>query len=121
MTDYIDRKAVMNTLAELYAFYGKEVRLPHERACLMNDIDSPRMAIEKAEKMVLAISSDDVVSVVRCKDCGLWNEYDRAGRESLNNLRCSCANFSGEDGYTVYTAPNDFCSYGERKVYEEDI
>ena len=63
----------------------------------------------------------EAAQVVRCKDCGLWNEWDRAEHESLNNLRCSCAHFSGEDGYTVYTAPNDFCSYGERKVYEEDI
>ena len=57
----------------------------------------------------------DAEQVVRCKDCDLWNEWDRAGHESLNNLRCSCANFSGEDGYTVYTGPNDFCSYGERR------
>lgn len=57
----------------------------------------------------------DAVEVMRCKDCELWNEWDRAGHESLNNLSCSCAYFSGEDGYTVCTAPNDFCSYGERR------
>ena len=61
----------------------------------------------------------EAAQVVRCKDCELWNEWDRSGHESLNNLRCSCACFSGEDGYTVCTAPNDFCSYGEPKPIEK--
>lgn len=31
----------------------------------------------------------------------------------VGNFVCSCAHWSG-DGYTVYTKPDDFCSYGER-------
>ena len=104
MADYIDRKAVMNALAELYAFYGKEVHLPHGRVCLMNDIDDPRKAIEKAEKMVLSLSSDDVVPVVRCKDCVHYREHP-LGEEMV------CMNYIDY----LYTEPNDFCSYGERR------
>lgn len=109
MADYIDRKAVMNALAELYAFYGKEVHLPHGRVCLMNDIDDPRKAIEKAEKMVLSLSSDDVVPVVRCKDC----RYFRSNNE--NQTYCNA-----RDGLSD-PEENYFCSYGERKNNEEDI
>ena len=53
------------------------------------------------------IPTADVVEVVRCGECS-------AGRKSLGNFRCSCAHWSNEDGYTVYTGPNDFCSYGVR-------
>lgn len=74
---------------------------------------------EAAVYLVESAPSVDAVEVVRCKDCELWNEWDRAGHESLNNLSCSCAYFSGEDGYTVCTAPNDFCSYGERREDHE--
>ena len=59
----------------------------------------------------------DVVEVVRCKDCGWWNEDDSAGWGHLGNNVCACAYFSNEDGYTVYTEPNDYCSKGQR---EED-
>lgn len=110
MADYIDRKAVMNALIELYAFYGKEVHLPHKRVCLMNDIDDPRMAIEKAEEMVLNLPAVDVVPVVRCKNCVHYREYPW-GEGKV------CMNYE----YFLHTEPNDFCSDGERKVYEEDI
>ena len=56
----------------------------------------------------------DVVEVVRCKDCGWWNEDDSAGWGDLGNNVCTCAYFSNEDGYTVYTEPNDYCSKGQR-------
>lgn len=75
--------------------------------------------VETVIEDIKAVPAVDVAQVVRCKDCDLWNEWDRAGHESLNNLRCSCAYFSGEDGYTVYTAPNDFCSCGERRADNE--
>ena len=78
MVDYIDRKAVMNALTERYAFYGKEVPIPLGGSCLMNDIDDPRRAIEIAEKLVLSLSSADVVPVVRCKDC----RYFRSNNEN---------------------------------------
>ena len=61
----------------------------------------------------------DVVEVVRCKDCVWWNEDDSAGWGDLGNNVCACAYFSNEDGYTVYTEPNDYCSKGQRKEGEE--
>lgn len=60
----------------------------------------------------------DMVQVVRCKDCGWWNEDDSAGWGDLGNNVCACAYFSNEDGYTVYTEPNDYCSKVQRKEDE---
>ena len=47
----------------------------------------------------------DAAAVVRCKDCDLWNAWDKHG-----NL-CSCAHFTQDDAAPVYTKPDDFCSY----------
>ena len=57
----------------------------------------------------------DAVHVVRCWECELWNEWDYSGHKELGNFVCSCAHWTNEDGYVVYTKPDDFCSYGERK------
>ena len=70
---------------------------------------------QRAIEAVRAVPAADVVEVVRCKDCDLWNEWDEAGHKKLGNYACSCAYFSNEDGYLVYTGPDDYCSYGERK------
>lgn len=63
---------------------------------------------------------NNIVEVVRCKDCDMWNEEDFSGRKSLGNYRCSCAEWSNmEDGRRVYTGPDEFCSRGERKGGDE--
>ena len=53
--------------------------------------------------------------LVRCWECELWNDWDSAGHKELGNFVCSCAHWTNEDGYVVYTKPEDFCSYSERK------
>lgn len=75
-------------------------------------------AITEFMEQVGNIQGADVVEVVRCKDCGWWNEDDSAEWGDLGNNVCACAYFSNEDGYTVYTEPNDYCSKGERKEDE---
>ena len=75
-------------------------------------------AITEFMEQVGNIQGADVVEVVRCKDCDLWNEWDESGHEQTGNYACSCAYFSNEDGYIVYTGPDDYCSYGERKEDE---
>lgn len=49
------------------------------------------------------------IEVICCKDCDLWNTWDKYG-----NL-CSCSHFTQDDAAPVYTRPNDFCSYAEKK------
>lgn len=60
-----------------------------------------------------------IPDIVRCKECDMWNDWDSHGHMELNNFRCSCAHWSNEDGHTCYTAPDDFCSYGQRRESEE--
>lgn len=64
--------------------------------------------------------SHDVVPIVRCDKCSYWNDWDSTGKVSLGNYRCSCAYWTSEDGPTWYTAPVDFCSYGELKDVDND-
>lgn len=95
MTDYIRRdEAIFRGMA--VALVG--LNTPREIKALFDEIPAA-----------------DVVEVVRCKDCDLWNEWDETGHEQTGNYACSCAYFSNEDGYVVYTRPDDYCSHGERK------
>ena len=52
----------------------------------------------------------DAVEVVRCKDCGWWNENDSIFCSATKECRCGYWK-----GLFDYCKPNDFCSYGERK------
>lgn len=56
-------------------------------------------------ELLVKYLEEEVVEVVRCKDC----EY---GREEDHNTY-SCANFP--DGIGGYISGECFCSYGERK------
>lgn len=57
---------------------------------------------------------DNTGEVIRCRDCTNWNTDDSSGWSRLGNYRCSCAEWSTEVT-TYYTAPDEFCSRGERK------
>lgn len=60
------------------------------------------------------IPAADVHPVVYCKNCNLWFEDDKVGYENLRNVSAPCLYFSNlENSYTVYTKPDDYCSYGE--------
>ena len=54
--------------------------------------------------------ADDVVEVVRCKDCKHW-------RHETDGMidHYECAVFCGCYGKGYLTGADDFCSYGERK------
>lgn len=51
----------------------------------------------------------DAVAVIRCKNCDLWNAWDKHGD------LCSCAYFTLNNSRPIYTKPDDFCSYAEKK------
>lgn len=70
------------------------------------------------------LAKHDFVQVVRCKDCKYFHENvfgDEIGLgkpyDSLIVGHCGCE-FWAEQNDMKYTAPDAFCSYGERK--EED-
>ncbi len=109
MPEYIERDVVINDIGELFTICYET--LPNEYG--------HHFIVEKELQthldFVRNLPAADVVEVVRCKDCDLWNEWDETGHKKLGNYACSCAYFSNEDGYVVYTGPDDYCSYGERK------
>lgn len=55
----------------------------------------PRIKAETAEEVADYLIDNDIVTVVRCKDCKYWNN---GGCYRLELSR-----------------PDDFCSYGEKK------
>lgn len=76
------------------------------------DILVPLIDVRKA---IAQTPSEDVVAVVRCKDCKYCEEchYEEEGEKPYIKLKCKWSNYSHH--------PNDFCSYGERKENESSI
>jgi len=59
--------------------------------------------------MISAQPTIDAVPVVRCKDC-----------EYYENDECANPYIFMSDGAHMYTDPDDFCSYGERREENGD-
>ena len=55
--------------------------------------------------------ADDVVKVVRCKDCRYWKDKNSKGTQGI----CNCGEMDMNYGGEFYPFANDFCSYAERK------
>ena len=88
-------------------------KLTNEGWMLFRNIHTQNSIASEMRKLEY-FAAPDVVEVVRCKDCVWWDEDDSAGWGDLGNNVCACTYFSNEDGYTVYTEPNDYCSKGLR-------
>ena len=69
------------------------------------DILVPLIDVRKA---IAQTPSEDVVAVVRCRECGSC--YNNP---ALGTFRCG--------RFMAIVNPNDFCSYGERKENESSI
>ena len=90
MSEYIERKAVINKVNEIPAHFDN------------GDI---RYGIELAIQTIKDTPTADVVEVVRCKDCRHYvAEYCTRDIKSRTNM--------------FYMRADDFCSYGERKDKE---
>lgn len=87
MSEYIERKAVINKVNEILAHFDN------------GDI---RYGIELAIQTIKDTPTADVVEIVRCKDCRHYvAEYCTRDIKSRTNM--------------FYMRADDFCSYGERK------
>lgn len=90
MSEYIERKAVINKVNEIPAHFDN------------GDI---RYGIELAIQTIKDTPTADVVEIVRCKDCRHYvAEYCTRDIKSRTNM--------------FYMRADDFCSYGERKDEE---
>lgn len=63
-----------------------------------------RLMINNIINEVAKVSSDNLIEVVRCKDCRFYEIYPNgANGDCINQI----------DAFNTFY-PNDFCSYGER-------
>ena len=79
--------------------------------------------LRKAKGYVLAIVdestgeyklvSDDVIQVIRCKDCVYWKRYCRVVDDVTSHH--VCGRKRELDGTMYRSKANDFCSWAERK------
>lgn len=95
MNDYISRQAAIDAA---------------DRA------DYPGLAVEVVKavtdeviKELIKLPPTDAIEVVRCKDCKHWDAFDIHSTICPNSRRCK-----GIIG-KMYTAPDYYCAYGERK------
>lgn len=80
------------------------------------NLDVPYHSQEEYEKAAEYLIENDVVEVVRCKDCkyytehyeGTYGEYGRCDHPQ-QEYEVECYDM------WVATDPDDFCSYGERR------
>ena len=94
MAEYIDRRRLFNALADYR-------NIPHDWD---GGIAQP---CEDALAFIENAPEEDVVPVVRCKDCKHYHDFE---------THFDCNLLCGMDD----VQPNDFCSYGERKDGDTD-
>ena len=77
---------------------------------VMKEMPLGKQCIDAVMKMVIdRLPTEDVVEVVRCKDCRYCEEchYEEEGEKPYIKLKCKWSNYSHQ--------PNDYCSIGERR------
>ena len=98
MVEYIDKKKIIDKLSEELDILVEEGHMPEGYLTALSLIET--------------IQAEDVVSVVRCKDCKHWLNKTGIGWCEINS-RMSL------DGHWNPFYENDYCSYGERKTDEK--
>lgn len=65
---------------------------------------------DQAISVLKDVPTENVVGVVRCKNCRNWNQSDIHSTIVPEVRKCMAMN--------VYTDPDQFCKYGERREDE---
>lgn len=80
----------------------------------------PHENIDPLEAVADYLLDNDVVPVVRCKECMWARPKDhREPTDTLRELICQCAHHQpipAPWGARMAVKPDDFCSYGERRT-----
>jgi hypothetical protein len=112
MAEYIDKSALYEEIAQLEELArDRYLETPSNSPC------SSRYMAQLNERtsfkhIIADFHSADVAPVVRCKDC----KYYRVSTMLAPNKFCFRLKHPVEDRPIGYNfAPDDFCSYGERK------
>ena len=100
MSRYIERKAVIEHIGEIPAYFNS------------SDINyGIELAIQTIKDEPIA---EDVVKVVRCKDCKYFVDKQSENHQGI----CMCGEKDTSYAADFYPYADDFCSYGERKDKE---
>ena len=102
MAEYINRELLLNDLETSIVVSGRTDVAPLELR-----------GVHKVVDRIKAMPTEDVVPVVRCKDCKHFNVG--VNFQSKPILYCRRTKFSFE------TKPDDYCSYGERKCDDGNL
>jgi hypothetical protein len=104
--EYIERNALLSDISETVIFSGKPGHTSAEAR-----------GAHKVISRIREAPAADVVEVVRCREC---RHYTLA--PSYNGLPSDlyCKVWDVDDYYEAVTAPDDYCSYGERKDGKEN-
>ena len=71
----------------------------------------PRIGADYTEVVADYLLDNDVVPIVRCKDCKHYKEFRTKRNKQIMRLCCRM----GKNDMEYSVKPDDFCSYGERK------
>ena len=119
MADYINKKELLDEAYECKS--NIQYTSPYQ-----NEIDTMVSGMERIIDIIEDAFTEDVVPVVRCKDCKHSREFDKHCEINRNSYR-HCALWRGEETINVWhkytkhwndysiVGPDDYCSYGERK------
>ena len=66
--------------------------------------------VGNAIRIILSVYSEPIVM---CEHCRWWLKYQDAPDEYVEGVHRCCGELA--DGEEVYTWPDDYCSYGERR------
>ena len=94
MTEYIEREAISEKIRKYY--YKNPPNFSYGEGF--------DRGLDRAQRAILDAPAADVAEVVRCKDC-----------EHLVNTTINANGFLICDISDMEIAPDDFCSYGERR------
>ena len=83
------------------------------REDILNDVEYDGDTVNHFLGIVDSQPFEDVVEVVRCKECQKWD----TSQKFLTS--CACSRWSQSMPYPRLTNPDDFCSFGERKEGDE--
>jgi hypothetical protein len=67
--------------------------------------------IQTVQTIADHLLANDVIKIVRCKDCRYWQDKNSIGTQGI----CNCGEMEMSYGGEFYPLANDFCSYGELK------
>lgn len=84
-----------------------DFRLPY----LTDTYGDALVSLSAVRSAIAQTPGEDVVEVVRCKDCKFFEKDDEFDMTGF----CTCERITKNYGGEIYPYENDFCSYGERK------